>query len=106
MKREYVATGSFHIIDPFLCRSKIVYLFRNIKNRGNLISHQLVPGFDTMRWTSRIALVCFLRQPMTGAPKVKFGTKWPSMTSKRLSNQLGLYGYVNIECRISVMIGS
>mmetsp|Transcript_5647 Transcript_5647/g.7520 ORF Transcript_5647/g.7520 Transcript_5647/m.7520 type:complete len:323 (+) Transcript_5647:266-1234(+) len=38
-------------------------------------------GLDTMRWQSKHALVYFRTAAITGAPMVRFGTKWPSITS-------------------------
>lgn len=38
-------------------------------------------GSDTIRWQSRKAAVCRRRHATTGAPSVRLGTKWPSMTS-------------------------
>mmetsp|Transcript_24408 Transcript_24408/g.33909 ORF Transcript_24408/g.33909 Transcript_24408/m.33909 type:complete len:202 (+) Transcript_24408:580-1185(+) len=39
------------------------------------------PGLETIRWQSKHALVYLRTAAITGAPIVRFGTKWPSITS-------------------------
>jgi hypothetical protein len=41
------------------------------------------PGSETIMWQSRKASVCSRRHLMIGAPRVIFGTKWPSITSEQ-----------------------